>query len=116
MKAVVTGARGFLGRYVAKSLSNAGYTVTGIGHGTWDPVEQSEFGISFWSTASITVDALTTYAGEPDVIVHCAGSGSVSFSVAHPYQDYLRTVATTAAVLEYIRTNSPHTKLVYPSS
>ena len=33
-----------------------------------------------------------------------------------PHQDYLRTVANTAAVLEYIRLHSPKTVLVYPSS
>jgi UDP-glucose 4-epimerase len=57
-----------------------------------------------------------TYAGRPDVIIHCAGSGSVGFSMDHPFQDFQRTVSTTAAVLEFVRLQSPDSALVYPSS
>lgn len=116
MKALITGAHGFLGRHVARTLAGAGYTVVGIGHGSWDQNEFSRFKLSFWHSTDVTLDALVTYAGEPDVIVHCAGGGSVAFSMSHPYQDYLRTVGSTAAVLEYIRLHSPSTVLVYPSS
>ena len=113
---LVTGARGFLGRYVALHFSKAGYQVTGVGHGNLDRHEMVEHGIDFWHTADVTLDALVTYAGEPDLIVHCAGSGSVGFSMTHPHQDYIRTVSSTAAVLEYIRLHSPKTVMVYPSS
>jgi UDP-glucose 4-epimerase len=114
--AVVTGAHGFLGRHVARHLADAGYTVTGIGHGAWDLTEAGRFGLTFWHTADITLDALVTYAGEPDILIHCAGSGSVAFSMAHPYQDFVRTVSATAAVLEYVRLHSPRTAVAYPSS
>ena len=113
---VVTGAHGFLGRNVARSFASAGYTVTGIGHGNWDRPEAQNFGLTFWHSADITLNVLVTYAREPDVIIHCAGSGSVAFSITHPLQDFNRTVSATAAVLEYIRLHSPHTVLVYPSS
>jgi UDP-glucose 4-epimerase len=115
-RALVTGAHGALGRYVARSLARTGFQVRGLGHGGLDPQQASEFGISFWHAADVTLESLTTYAEEPDVIVHCAGSASVGFSVLHPFQDYLRTVASTAAVLEYVRLNSRHTRIVYPSS
>jgi UDP-glucose 4-epimerase len=113
---LITGAHGFIGRHLSRLYANAGYAVTGIGHGNWDYHEYSQFGLTFWHTADITLDALFTYAGKPDVIVHCAGSGSVAFSMEQPHQDYVRTVANTAAVLEYIRLHSPKTVLVYPSS
>lgn len=113
---VVTGAHGFLGRYVARTFARCGWVVTGIGHGYWSQDELAENGISFWYAGDISLDALVTHGGEPDAIAHCAGSGSVSFSMAHPHEDYARTVATTASVLEYIRLYSPHTRLVYPSS
>ncbi|GGI54436.1 NAD-dependent epimerase/dehydratase family protein [Oxalicibacterium solurbis] len=113
---LITGAHGFLGRHAARYFADAGYTVTGIGHGSWDSKEFARFGLTFWHAADITLDALVTYAGEPDMIVHCAGSGSVAFSMTHPYQDYGRTVSSMAAVLEYVRLHSPKTSVIYPSS
>src|SRR5690606_30498045 len=85
-------------------------------HGAWGQGEFSRFGLTFWHSADATLDALVTYANEPDVIIHCAGSGSVSFSMSHPYEDYMRTVSSTAAVLEYVRLYSPETSVIYPSS
>lgn len=114
--ALVTGAHGFIGRHVARAYAAAGYTVTGIGHGSWDYDEYAQFGLTFWHTADIGLESLVTYAGKPDVIVHCAGSGSVAFSMEQPYQDYVRTVANAAAVLEFVRLHSPKTVVVYPSS
>src|SRR5262245_56131981 len=96
---LVTGSHGFIGRHVARLYAAAGCTVTGIGHGTWNVDEFSQFGLTFWHMADITVDALVTYAGRPDIIIHCAGSGSVAFSMEHPHQDFMRTVATTAEIL-----------------
>jgi UDP-glucose 4-epimerase len=115
-KALVTGANGALGRYVARILANAGFLVRGLGHGTWDSGEAARYGVSFWHSADVTLETLATYADEPEVIVHCAGSASVAFSVAHPYEDYLRTVTSTAAVLEYMRLSCRGAALVYPSS
>jgi UDP-glucose 4-epimerase len=113
---LVTGCHGFIGRHVARMYSAAGYTVTGLGHGTWDYLEYTDFGLTFWHTTDITVDALVTYGGKPDAIIHCAGSGSVAFSVQHPHQDFVRTVANTAAVLEFARLHAPQAVVVYPSS
>jgi UDP-glucose 4-epimerase len=69
-----------------------------------------------WHGSDVSIEALITYAGEPGVIVHCAGSGSVGFSMSHPFQDFQRTVGTTLAVLEYARLYAPQTCIAYPSS
>ncbi len=114
--ALVTGAYGFVGRYVAQALSRAGYIVVGIGHGAWDRTEFSKFGISFWHSADVSLEALVSCARQPEVIVHCAGGGSVAFSLEKPFQDYQRTVSSTAAVLEYVRQYSPRSIVIYPSS
>lgn len=113
---IVTGAYGFLGRHVAKVFSDNGYTVIGLGHGTWIRSEWNQWGLSEWHPCDITMESLTTYVQQPDVIIHCAGSGSVGYSLTNPLQDYERTVSTTITLLEFLRLNSPKTSFIYPSS
>lgn len=112
--ALVTGAAGFIGRHVAREFANQGWHVVGMGRG--DCLDSEAYGISEWHGCDVTLDALVNRAGHPDVIVHCAGGASVGFSVAEPYQDFIKTVDTMAQVLEFIRLYSPKSKLVYPSS
>jgi UDP-glucose 4-epimerase len=115
-QAIVTGAFGFLGRHVARVFSENGFMVAGLGHGTWSRAEWQQWGLSEWHTGDINLDTLQTYAQQPDVIIHCAGSGSVGYSMTHPMQDYERTVSTTVSILEFLRLYSPKTSFVYPSS
>jgi UDP-glucose 4-epimerase len=112
----VTGAYGFIGRNVAKLFSEKGWTVLGIGHGSWARDEWQKWGISEWHAADISIDSLLTYAGSPEVIVHCAGSGTVGFSMTHPQQDFQRSVSTTVAVLEFVRLHAKQARVVFPSS
>jgi UDP-glucose 4-epimerase len=113
---LVTGAHGFLGRHVARALAGRGLRVRGLGHGTWNPGEWRSWGLSDWHACDVTLEALATHGGEPQAIVHCAGSASVGFSVAEPYLDFQRTVATTSCVLEFTRTLAPTARVVFLSS
>jgi UDP-glucose 4-epimerase len=114
--ALVTGAFGFLGRHVSLSCALAGYSVRGIGHGSWTREEWRNWGLTEWYAADLTSDAIASFGGEPDLVIHCAGSGSVGFSLSHPSLDFDRTVLTTRDILEYVRLNCPHSRVVLPSS
>jgi UDP-glucose 4-epimerase len=116
LNVLVTGAFGFMGRHVSRAAARAGHTVRGIGHGSWTRAEWREWGLIDWHSSDVTLDAIVSHAGEPDMIVHCAGSGSVGFSMAHPAQDFDRTVVTTRDVLEYVRLHRPQARVVLPSS
>jgi UDP-glucose 4-epimerase len=113
---VVTGAHGFLGRHVARAAAKHGARVVGLGHGAWRDEEALAWGLSAWQEGDVSCEALEQLDESPDAIVHCAGSGSAGLALAHPGQDFERTVGTTAEVLEFIRTRSPQTALVFPSS
>lgn len=119
MKALVTGAAGFLGRHVARAAAARGYEVTGIGHGLPNP-SLSDWGVSHWHEADVTLENLRALPETPDVIFHCAGGASVAYSVTHPMEDFRRTVDGTLSVLEYARTAGTAAataiKVVLPSS
>ena len=114
--ALVTGANGTIGRHVSQKLVRGGWQLVGIGHGSWSENEQAQWGISRWSEGDVSLESLRALRLVPDLIIHCAGSGAVGASISAPHTDFQRTVATTAAVLEYLRVDCPDAKLVYPSS
>lgn len=114
--ALVTGAYGFLGRYVSQRLSTDGYYVTGIGHGSWTREEWQAWGVDEWHQCDVNLDSLLSFGGSPNLIVHCAGSGSVGYSITNPLQDYRRTVDTCINALEFARGLKSLERFVLPSS
>ena len=116
MNILITGAYGFLGRYVAKEFKKQGNDVSGIGHGKWDVEEYTKWGLDIWYESTITLEILLSINKKFDVIVHCGGSGSVGFSWENPYEDFQKSVQGTLAILEYIRLKNIGCKFIYPSS
>ncbi|MFS8050890.1 NAD-dependent epimerase/dehydratase family protein [Rhizobium sp. BR 314] len=114
--ALVTGAYGSIGRNVAAALARRGWSVHGIGHGRWDVPERRSWGIERWIESDVSLAALRSIDVRPDIIIHCAGSGSVGTSLTDPHQDFRRTVSATADLLEFVRDECSQTALVYPSS
>jgi UDP-glucose 4-epimerase len=113
--ALVTGARGFLGRHVARLLSDQGYAVHGLGHGDCPPEEWGRLGLASWTAGEVNLESLVGQP-QPELIVHCAGGASVASSVEQPLRDYRRSVESTVAVLEYVRLRAPHAAVLLPSS
>jgi len=103
--ALVLGAKGFVGRHASRALAADGVRVTGLGHGAWSEQEALGWGVARWVEGEIDIDALESLGLEapPDAIIHCGGSGAVSFSYGQPLEDFKRSVDTTAAVLEWVR-------------
>jgi UDP-glucose 4-epimerase len=113
---LVTGANGFIGRHVSREAALQGDRVIGIGLGEFKGETWRDWGLSDWHELEVTVANLDDSSPTPDVVVHCAGSASVPFSLQHPAEDFHSTVTTTLEVLEYLRACAPQAALVYPSS
>ena len=114
----ITGAKGFIGQHLARHLADKEHTVLGIGHGLW-PEAADEARLKFWLNGEISTSNLTSLraiCGLPDLVVHLAGGASVGGAVANPFEDFSRTVSTTAELLEWLRLNSSATRVVVVSS
>jgi UDP-glucose 4-epimerase len=115
----ITGARGFIGRHVARRFMASGARVAGLGHGAWREIEAELWGVSHWINGDVTASNLShlgDVTGLPDVIVHLAGGSTVSAAIQQPREDFFRTVATTVELLDWLRVASPTTSLTVASS
>lgn len=92
-------------------MLSEGYNVHGLGHG----IPQNNI-FSQWIQSDICLSTLHQFKVKFDIIIHCGGGSSVINSLEAPYNDYQNTVSTTASILEYIRTECPEAKFIYPSS
>jgi len=119
MNVWITGANGFIGRYLARELANAGHAVDGIGHGAMEEPERQRLGLVTWVNGEIesaNLNALAAARGLPSAIFHLAGGSSVGLSIALPFEDFSRTVASTARLLEWMRGSALRTRLIVASS
>ncbi len=115
----VTGASGFIGRHLSRYLGSSANKVYGIGHGLWPQEERDAWLLSSWVNGDISfanLNQLSIISGLPDRIYHLAGGSSVGASLESPFEDFNRTVNSTANLLEWLRVNSPKTKLITVSS
>jgi UDP-glucose 4-epimerase len=115
----ITGAHGFIGRYLARHLKENGYSVSGIGHGAWPQEEARAWGLDYWLNGEIDASNLADLAarhGAPETVIHLAGGSSVAVSMQYPLEDCRRSVDTSARLLEWVRVNAPRTRVVCVSS
>ncbi|SIO38531.1 UDP-glucose 4-epimerase [Bradyrhizobium erythrophlei] len=115
----VTGANGFIGRHLVRVLADTGHTVHGIGHGAFEDADRERIGLREWLNGEIdaaNLNALAGRSGSPSTIFHLAGGSSVGLSIAQPYEDFSRTVSSTARLLEWLRGSAPDCRLIVASS
>ncbi|QIG93419.1 MULTISPECIES: NAD-dependent epimerase/dehydratase family protein [Bradyrhizobium] len=115
----VTGANGFIGRHLVHELAATGHEVHGVGHGALDAAEARRLGLQSWINGEIDAANLNTLAaahGLPTQVFHLAGGSSVGVSIERPFEDFSRTVASTARLLEWLRGSAPDCAVIAASS
>lgn len=115
----VTGAHGFIGRHLARQLAQRGNQVAGLGHGHWPAFDAERWGISHWINGSIdavNLDGLAKLSGMPAGIFHLAGGSAVGPSFQAPLEDFNRTVASGAAIFDWVRRRCAEVPVLVVSS
>jgi UDP-glucose 4-epimerase len=114
VKFLITGSRGFIGGSVGRYAAQLGHAVLGTGRSRtlgkdW-PAEYVQTDMSPSNFAAI----VKGFA--PDVLLHAAGSASVSSSILDPVGDLRAAALTCANVLEGVRVSGFRPLVIIPSS
>jgi len=116
---MVTGAGGFLGSHIAQYFGENGHKIAAVGRFNTTSAFTSLYP-NLWKLCGMTlpdarfIDVIKEFT--PDLLVHCAGTASVSDSVLDPYGDFQRTVEVCAFTLEAVRKHAPACRFILLSS
>lgn len=111
MRALVTGANGFVGQHLCRSLRDHGHEVIRAGHALARGSDEN-FDIALELNDSQSVQAVVAQS-RPEVVFHLAAQTFVPAAAKHPIETYETNVLGTARVLAAIR---PPARMVFASS
>ncbi|MBL3583024.1 NAD-dependent epimerase/dehydratase family protein [Oleidesulfovibrio alaskensis] len=109
---LVTGVNGFIGSHVAALLGKS-HRVYGTGGAPACSVP-----LAGYRQMVLPDQQLAAFMRQvrPDVVVHCAGRGSIPFSVNHPAEDFDAGPRLVAHVLDSMRRAAVPARFFFPSS
>jgi UDP-glucose 4-epimerase len=110
---LITGAGGFLGRYLIEEANAQQFQVIGV-----DRIPRPRELNCQWAECSLPSDQFESLVAEtkPEVIIHAAGTASVQDSILNPFDDFKQNVFVFAHVLETVRKCAPQSRVVLISS
>ncbi|HUA10090.1 MAG TPA: GDP-mannose 4,6-dehydratase [Candidatus Acidoferrales bacterium] len=113
MRALVTGATGFVGRYLIAALQEAGYETLACG----GPHDSDALPIDLHELPSLRA---ALELGRPHLVFHLAAATFVPESIAAPMATYVTNIRGTAnltqAIRDYERTTGARVRLLFASS
>ena len=116
MKVLITGAAGFLGKYVAKEFLLMDYEVFGVdvlppgAHDLSEAVHYMQIKLPNDSLRSAIQQA------RPELCIHCAGTSSVAASLKDPRADFHSSVVLAEQLLAFLGDQVPDCSCVFLSS
>ncbi|MBD1874000.1 NAD-dependent epimerase/dehydratase family protein [Nodosilinea sp. FACHB-131] len=113
---LVTGAAGFIGRYVVRHFMEQGWTVVGIDN---SPPENAPLeNLTVYHRLQLPDSSLKSIlqGTSPQVFIHCAGRASVGLSVKAPEADFYGNTVLTFELLNALRLYAPQCRFILLSS
>ena len=116
---LVTGAGGFLGSHICHYFGQRGHSIAAIDR-VPAPSETAALypNLRSFSTLKLPDTRFSAIIQEfqPALLIHCAGSASVPYSMQEPYDDFQQAAGVTAFILETLRNYMPSCHFVFLSS
>ena len=113
---LVTGAAGFLGRYVVRLFKEFGLTVVGVDNVAQENAPLSYLDAYFRFDLPDPEFATAVRGAAPAILVHCAGRASVGLSVTEPAGDFYSNAVVTFEILNALRSVAPKCRFIQLSS
>jgi len=113
---LVTGAGGFLGRYVCREFSAHGWRIIGLDLVAEENVTVSD--LSVYYQVDLPHDRFTQILKRerPVLCIHCAGRASVPLSMREPITDFRENTILVIEILEALRLSAPNCVFLQMSS
>lgn len=113
---LVTGAAGFIGRYVVRYFMEQGWTVIGIDNSL--PENAPLANLTVYHRLQLPDSGLKTILQEtsPQAVIHCAGRASVGLSVKDPEADFYGNTVLTFELLNALHLHAPQCRFILLSS
>jgi UDP-glucose 4-epimerase len=111
---LLTGASGFLGRFVARAASERGWLI----HGVDILAAENAPPMTSYHQLRLPDPQLAELVRnlQPAYCIHCAGRASVPQSIQEPFTDFEAGPMLTAHLLDVLRRHAPKCRLIFLSS
>jgi len=114
MKILISGSRGFIGSSIGNVAASQGHELLGLGRAS-QPIQG-------WPGTYLQTDIVTSNLSNtindfrPDVVVHAAGTASVSNSYSAPLDDFRASALSWTNLLETVRRSAINPLVIYLGS
>jgi UDP-glucose 4-epimerase len=116
---LVTGAGGFLGSHICSYFGGKGHSIAAVDRVPAPSVTEALYpNLQYSYTMSLPDTTFFTILKQfqPSLLIHCAGSASVPYSMQEPYDDFRQSAGITAFLLESLRKHMPSCHFIFLSS
>ena len=116
MRAIVTGAAGYIGGQTVLKLLDQGHSVFAIDR-VWAPDHLEHSGAKWLIgdfAGEVALQAIETF--QPDAIIHCAGTSLVGPSMTNPAEYYDNNFVRTKILCDWLVQQKIKTRLIFSSS